>query len=395
MIINHNMMSMNAQRSLGVNSSGLGKSIEKLSTGQRVNRAADDAAGLTISEKMRTQVRGLTQASRNAQDGISAVQTAEGALDEVHSMLQRMRELTVQAGNDTNQAEDRKAIQAEIKQLSNEIEDISTKTEFNKQKLLDGSFKDKSLQVGANEGQTMGVSIESMSAKKLNLGEKAEAAEAGEKSKLETANDWEPLEAAYKFELTVNGETKTIKMNGTTEKDFTALKNKIEAAFGTDKVEVTNTGNKVQISAKSVGEGSVSYRVLDGAVTKGFKTPVGTETVGTTAGKDAYAEGDFKLSLSVKDSASVEKTLKTIDKAISQVSTQRSSLGAVQNRLEHTIKNLNNASENTQAAEARIRDTDMAKEMSTFTKNNVLSQAAQAMISQANQIPNQALQLLR
>ena len=135
--------------------------------------------------------------------------------------------------------------------------------------------------------------------------------------------------------------------------------------------------------------------MLDGAVTKGFKTPVGTETVGTTAGKDAYAEGDFKLSLSVKDSASVEKTLKTIDKAISQVSTQRSSLGAVQNRLEHTIKNLNNASENTQAAEARIRDTDMAKEMSTFTKNNVLSQAAQAMISQANQIPNQALQLLR
>ena len=212
---------------------------------------------------------------------------------------------------------------------------------------------------------------------------------------METANDWEPLDAAYKFELTVNGETKTIKMNGTTEKDFTALKNKIEAAFGTDKVEVTNTGNKVQISAKSVGEGSVSYRVLDGAVTKGFKTPVGTETVGTTAGKDAYAEGDFKLSLSVKDSASVEKTLKTIDKAISQVSTQRSSLGAVQNRLEHTIKNLNNASENTQAAEARIRDTDMAKEMSTFTKNNVLSQAAQAMISQANQIPNQALQLLR
>ena len=147
MIINHNMMSMNAQRSLGVNSSGLGKSIEKLSTGQRVNRAADDAAGLTISEKLRTQVRGLTQASRNAQDGISAVQTAEGALDEVHSMLQRMRELTVQAGNDTNQAEDRKAIQAEIKQLSNEIEDISTKTEFNKQKLLDVIFKDKILKV--------------------------------------------------------------------------------------------------------------------------------------------------------------------------------------------------------------------------------------------------------
>ena len=196
MIINHNMMSMNAQRSLGVNSSGLGKSIEKLSTGQRVNRAADDAAGLTISEKMRTQVRGLTQASRNAQDGISAVQTAEGALDEVHSMLQRMRELTVQAGNDTNKLEDRKAIQAEIKQLSNEIEDISTKTEFNKQKLLDGNFKDKSLQVGANEGQTLGISIESMSAEKLGLGEIKSADQAGVKTSVKNTTAWVNLDAA-------------------------------------------------------------------------------------------------------------------------------------------------------------------------------------------------------
>lgn len=395
MIINHNMMSMNAQRSLGVNSSGLGKSIEKLSTGQRVNRAADDAAGLTISEKMRTQVRGLTQASRNAQDGISAVQTAEGALDEVHSMLQRMRELTVQAGNDTNQAEDRKAIQSEIKQLANEIEDISTKTEFNKQKLLDGSFKDKSLQVGANQAQTMGVSIESMSAKKLNLGEKVETADAGAKSQYETGADWAQLTKAAKYEVTVNGETKTIKMNGDTEKAFTDLKQKIEEAFGTDKVEVTNNGNKVQITAKKAEEGSVTLKVVQGDVATGFKLASGTVVNGATAGKDAYAEGDFKLSLSVKDAASVEKTLSKIDSAIKTVSSQRSSLGAVQNRLEHTIKNLNNAAENTQSAEARIRDTDMAKEMSTFTKNNVLSQAAQAMISQANQIPNQALQLLR
>lgn len=395
MIINHNMMSMNAQRSLGVNSSGLGKSIEKLSTGQRVNRAADDAAGLTISEKMRTQVRGLTQASRNAQDGISAVQTAEGALDEVHSMLQRMRELTVQAGNDTNQAEDRKAIQSEIKQLSNEINDISTKTEFNKQKLLDGSFKDKSLQVGANEGQTMGVSIESMSAKTLGLGDKVATAEAGEKSKFESGADWVELTKAAKYEVTVNGETKTIKMNGTTEKTFAHLKSKIEEAFGADKVAVTNDSNKVQISAKNAGEGSVTLKVLEGENNTGFKLAAGTETVGATKGVDAYAVGDFKLKLSVKTSEDVKETLSTIDSAIRTVSSQRSSLGAVQNRLEHTIKNLNNAAENTQSAEARIRDTDMAKEMSTFTKNNVLSQAAQAMISQANQIPNQALQLLR
>jgi A-type flagellin (fragment) len=385
---------MNAQRSLGVNSSGLGKSIEKLSTGQRVNRAADDAAGLTISEKMRTQVRGLTQASRNAQDGISAVQTAEGALDEVHSMLQRMRELTVQAGNDTNQAEDRKAIQAEIKQLSNEIEDISTKTEFNKQKLLDGSFSNKSLQVGANEGQTMGVSIESMSAKKLGLGEKLTTAQTGVKSEIESTNTWEDLTDAYEFEVTVNDTTKVIKMDGVTQKTKQDAINAINAAFGTEATAADSTG-KIKITAAANGAGEASIKVLKGNTAKGFKVAAGTEQVGTTKGKDDLAAGDFKLDLSVGSAKNVEKTLKAIDKAISSVSTQRSSLGAVQNRLEHTIKNLNNAAENTQSAEARIRDTDMAKEMSTFTKNNVLSQAAQAMISQANQIPNQALQLLR
>ena len=159
MIINHNMMAMNAHRSLGVNSGGMGKSVEKLSTGQRINRAADDAAGLYISEKMRSQVRGLTQASRNAQDGISAVQTAEGALDEVHSMLQRMRELVVQGANDPNQDEDRGAIQSEIKQLTKEIQDVSKKTQFNKQTLLNGEFKDKKLQVGANQDQALNISI--------------------------------------------------------------------------------------------------------------------------------------------------------------------------------------------------------------------------------------------
>lgn len=274
MIINNNMMSLNAQRAQTVNASGMGKSLEKLSTGQRVNRAADDAAGLTISEKMRSQVRGLNQASRNAQDGISAVQTAEGALDEVHSMLQRMRELTVQAGNDTNQDKDRAAIKAEIHQLYDEIDSISTKTEFNKQKLLSGGFKNgKKLQVGANEGQTLTITIDNMAAKSIGLS----------------------------------------------------------------------------------------------------------------------AKNDLK----VDSSDEVSKSIVKIDKAIEKISEQRSNLGAVQNRLEHTIKNLDNAAENTQAAESRIRDTNMAKEMSTFTKNNVLSQAAQAMISQANQVPQQALQLLR
>ena len=275
MIINHNMMSMNAHRSMGVNAGGMSKSVEKLSTGQRINRAADDAAGLYISEKMRSQVRGLTQASRNAQDGISAVQTAEGALDEVHAMLQRMRELAVQAGNDTNQDEDRKAIKAEIAQLGSEIDDVAKKTQFNKQTLLSGGFKSgKKLQVGANKGQTLTISIVSMTGKAIEIGTGA--------------------------------------------------------------------------SAISVG-----------------------------------SNGD------------VSKSLSRIDAAIAKVSEQRSKLGAIQNRLEHTIKNLDNAAENTQAAESRIRDTDMAKEMSKFTKDNILTQASQAMLAQANQLPQQVLQLLR
>ena len=397
MIINHNMMSMNAQRSLGVNSSGLGKSIEKLSTGQRVNRAADDAAGLTISEKMRTQVRGLTQASRNAQDGISAVQTAEGALDEVHSMLQRMRELTVQAGNDTNKLEDRKAIQAEIKQLSNEIEDISTKTEFNKQKLLDGNFTEKSLQVGANEGQTLGISIESMSAEKLGLGEIKAADQAGVKTSVKTNAAWTALDDAgqkTEIEVSINGKTKTVSMEfdkGETTAD--QLKDKIQKAFG-DEVKVSNATGTITVEASEFGKGEATIKVKSGFAGKGYGISADIST-GAVEGKEDWKKGDFVLNISVKSAEDVKTTLGTIDKAISQVSTQRSSLGAIQNRLEHTIKNLNNAAENTQAAEARIRDTDMAKEMSTFTKNNVLSQAAQAMISQANQIPNQALQLLR
>ena len=275
MIINHNMMSMNAHRAMGVNSGGMGKSVEKLSTGQRINRAADDAAGLYISEKMRSQVRGLTQASRNAQDGVSAVQTAEGALDEVHAMLQRMRELTVQAGNDTNQKEDRDAIKAEIKQLGEEIDSIAVKTQFNKQGLLSGGFsKGKKLQVGANKGQTLDISIKKIDGAAISIGAKA---------------------------------------------------------------------------------------------------------------------ADIK----VDTNENAGKSLSRIDRAISLVSEQRSKLGAVQNRLEHTIKNLDNAAENTQAAESRIRDTDMAKEMSKFTKDNILTQASQAMLAQANQLPQQVLQLLR
>ena len=269
MIINHNLGSLNANNA--------GKSMEKLSSGLRINRAGDDAAGLAISEKMRGQIRGLDQASANAQDGISMIQTAEGGLNEVHSILQRQRELAVQASTDTNVTTDRTAIKNEFDQLSSEITRLSTTTEFNTQKLLDGSAGTAGvakIQVGANAGQTIDI-------------------------------------------------------------DF------------------TTTGVSLTATAAAV-------TALD---------------VSTQTGADS--------------------AITAVQSEIENVSSGRSYLGAVQNRLEHTINNLGNSSENLTAAESRIRDVDMAKEMSTFSKNNILSQAAQAMLSQANQQPQQVLQLLR
>lgn len=270
MIINHNMNAMNAHRQMGINTGAAGKSIEKLSSGLRINRAGDDAAGLAISEKMRGQIRGLDQAARNGQDGISLIQTAEGAVNETHAILQRMRELAVQSSNGTNIDEDRAQINKEFQQLKSEITRIGTQTQFNKQNLLDGSNATIEFQIGANENQTISVDLKSMGAAGLSL-------------------------------------------------DSTKI--------------------SVQSEAKS-------------AIT-------------------------------------------TLDNAIKSVSEFRADLGAVQNRLEHTISATNNTSENLQAAESRVRDVDMAKEMMNFSKNNILNQAAQAMLSQANQQPQGVLQLLR
>lgn len=271
MIINHNIMALNTYRQLSTNNTMIQKSIEKLSSGYRINRAGDDAAGLSISEKMRGQIRGLQQASRNAQDGISLIQTAEGALNETHSILQRMRELAVQAANDTNVTADRNSIQNELDQLAEEITRIANETEFNTQKLIaaSGTYY---FQIGANSGQTIALSLTTMTATALSL---------------------------------------------------TATAIKVDT--------ITNASAAIS----------------------------------------------------------------NIDTAIESVSTARSELGAVQNRLEHTIANLDAGAENLQAAESRIRDVDMAKEMMTFTKNSILQQAATAMLAQANQTPQTVLQLLR
>lgn len=270
MVVQHNLTAMNTSRQLGITTTGLQKSTEKLSSGYKINRAADDAAGLSISEKMRNQIRGLNKAASNTQDGISLVQTAEGALNEVHSMLQRVSELAVQASSDVNGTADRTAIGDEITELKTEINRVATTTQFNKMNILDGSFTQKSIQVGANAGQNIAITIDSMLATDLGL---------------------------------------------------------------------------------------------------------------TATTVDSYTNAN--------------NTLTAAQTAIEKLSSKRSKLGAVQNRLEHTYDNLNNISENTQAAESRIRDTDMAAEMVSYSKNNILQQAGQSMLAQANQANQGVLSLLQ
>ncbi len=276
MRINNNLMAMNTHRQLGVSTDSATKSMEKLSSGSRINRAGDDAAGLSISEKMRAQIRGLDMASKNAQDSISMIQTAEGSLNEAHAILQRMRELAVQASNDTNVTIDRTSISDELGELKSELTRIKDNTQFNTKKLLDGTAgATVTAQVGANSGETMTL-------------------------------------------------------------DFT---------------------------------------------TKGIDL---TDVIGTDI-----------ATITVDTSTNAQATVDAVNDAIESVSAGRSKLGAYQNRLEHTIKNLDNSAENLQASESRIRDVDMAKEMMNYTKTNIITQAAQSMLAQANQAPQGVLQLLR
>ena len=321
MIVKHNLTAMNSNRMLAVNTATQAKSTEKLSSGYKINRAADDAAGLSISEKMRRQIRGLTQASANAQDGISCVQTAEGALNEVHDMLQRLNQLAVKGETGTLTSVDRNYIKAEINQLMSEIDRVQSTTTFNEQSLLDGSFTGKGLQVGAEAGQHIDISIKSMSLAGL-------AAVAGNADVSYTT--WSAGAA---------GSTGAGKMTSTTKKMTTAIAQAVIAMFH-------NT-----ITAKGQANGIPTS----------------------------------------KDFASLNAFVKT---CLQAVSSQRSDLGAIQNRLEHTINNLDNVVENTTSSEAAIRDTDMATEMVAYSNNNILAQAGQAMLAQANQSNQGVLSLL-
>ncbi|WP_027965381.1 flagellin [Halalkalibacillus halophilus] len=329
MIINNNIPAMNTYRQMGQNQNDMQSSMEKLSSGLRINRAGDDAAGLAISEKMRAQINGLDQASRNAQDGISLIQTAEGALDESHSILQRMRELAVQSSNDTNVEVDRQELQKEMDQLSGELSRIADNTQFNTQDLLNGEF-DATFHIGANEGQNIDISIEDMGAQALGVA----------------------LEANDSNEL-VDSAGNTV------------------ATFVTEETDVD--GNVTKEAGYYVGDGTGDDLFL--------------------AADEALEEGN-STGISISSQETADSAISTINDAIETVSSQRSELGAVQNRLEHTISNLDNASENLSAAESRIRDADMASEMMEMTRANILSQASQSMLAQANQQPQSVLQLL-
>ncbi|CCF13466.1 flagellin [Brevibacillus laterosporus GI-9] len=377
MRINHNVSALNTHRQLGVNTGASGKNLEKLSSGLRINRAGDDAAGLAISEKMRGQIRGLEMASKNAQDGISLIQTAEGALTETHSILQRMRELAVQASSDTNEGVDRQKLQAEVDELSKEIKRISTDTEFNNQKVLDGSFDDKTFHIGANQGQNIKLSINDMSNSELGVN--------GNYKETDLAN----------IELTVKnreGADITIKFSDptTTAATETSAKltnpNEYTVTLKSDGTEGTGTKQDVMDALKKAG--------LD--VVAKDETKMNEVVKGTIADQKADAGvADDTKGVNISTQKAADKAITTINNALNKVSEERSKLGANQNRLEHTINNLGATAENLTAAESRIRDVDMAKEMMDFTKNNILTQAAQAMLAQANQQPQGVLQLLR
>lgn len=418
MRIQHNINALNAHRQLGMNNTAVGKNLEKLSSGFRINRAGDDAAGLAISEKMRGQIRGLDMAQRNAQDGISLVQTAEGSLNETHAILQRMRELAVQSSNGTyEEGVDRVNLNKEITALKDEVDRISTSTHFNNQKLLDGSIDgsvkasvaakiddtglDADLSIEANglkEGATLTISTKAGGADPAKGADDVAAVDA----KAEFAID----STSGDITLTITGATNGTKKDGTagdikanTEVDLQAAWND----FAKDNAEATKGISlkglsKVNAPTGATGGVKAADAESDVAAKVGesltFQIGANDDRVKLNVGnQDTKTLGIEGLSIATQEDANA--AIIALDSAINSVSGTRADLGALQNRLEHTVNNLGTTSENLTAAESRIRDVDMAKEMMEMTKNNILTQAAQAMLAQANTQPQGVLQLLQ
>ena len=381
MIVQHNITSMNANRQLGIVGNNLAKSTEKLSSGYRINRAADDAAGLAISEKMRAQVRGLNRASDNAQDGISLIQTAEGAMDQQHAILQRTRELLVQASNsgvlDGKAENDFQKIQDEIDTLKSEYERINTDTEFNRKKLLDGSYKDQYLQLGANNAQGIDVTIKTTA--------------------------WDPdlyLSKTTEVAKGTAGIASAAGTNGTVVEETTQYEYNSKI-FTVEESYVASQGNKKEITAadkKTVADDGKTTYADSSAAVQALLTKYGYSADDAGLGNmkaDYNNTANKKTSVTDVDGEAISGLLDNVDTMIKSVTTGRSKLGAVQNRLEYTVKVDDNTSENLQSAESRIRDTDMADEMTRFSKESILQQAATSMLAQANQSNQGVLSLLQ
>ena len=465
MVVQHNMQAANANRMLNVTTSAQSKSTEKLSSGYKINRAADDAAGLTISEKMRKQIKGLDRASTNAEDGVSAVQTAEGALTEVHSMLQRMNELATQSANGTNSNTDRKAIQDEIDQLTTEIDRVSETTKFNETYLLKGDGAEKAHNVNAHDAGLDGVTLTDkgdkvdVTLKELKAGDKISIAGKNYTIGAETKDGQALVKAQEndKQTITVNGTTYTY---NATDKWTDGNGNKVKIGTGAADGEIkigegdvvsngtktltvmkdANTADGIDDNDSTVITARKAYQLQTAEIVKA--SSIGTDTAAevngtnkndnyTTAtttftlnkgtvsykgglsfnlhvGADADMTNKIAVNIDSMNSAGLgvkgikadteqdaTYAIDAIADAISTVSSQRSALGAVQNRLEHTINNLDNVVENTTSAESRIRDTDMAEEMVNYSKNNILAQAGQSMLAQANQSNQGVLSLLQ
>ena len=393
-----NVSSLNAQRNLNTSQSSLATSLQRLSSGLRINSAKDDAAGLAISERMNAQVKGLTVASRNANDGISLSQTAEGALGTIGDNLQRIRELSVQSANATNSQSDRDALQAEVTQLVDEINRVANQTSFNGTKLLDGSFTSQLFQVGADAGQTIGInSIVDANADKLG----------GAKFDANTLTITAPADADAGITLSgvkitdLKGNTITLSdievaASGTTAADTqaaatTALVNALNA-------KLSETGVYAEADATTAGQinlTSVKDSVDSDGAFRAINVTVAAANMGTFTATTTAATNQFALDLDVSSFTGAQQAMEIVDKALTSVNSARADLGAVQNRFTSTIANLATSSENISAAKGRITDADFAAETANLTKAQILQQAGTAMLAQANSLPQNVLSLLR
>ena len=410
MVVQHNLTAMNSNRMLGLTTKTQAKSTEKLSSGYKINRAADDAAGLSISEKMRKQIRGLTQASANAQDGISTVQTAEGALNEVQDMLQRMNELAVKSANGTNSADDRQYIQDEIDQLTTEIDRVSETTKFNEAYLLkgDSTTTDKATFIQSGYAVAKDLYAEGSDAA-LTTAQLKEALEKGQKIYTDTAANGQTDDKIAKANRDYAYVTKLYDKDGkeVSAENVLAGKNAdgttaAQKYYTSDAGETGNTNNAnvaiaVADAKKTDGTGYLEQFDVNGKLS--FNLHVGADSssnnkIGVEI-SSMSAAGIGVKNLKVDTEYDATAAVDRISAAIQKVSTQRSALGAVQNRLEHTINNLDNVVENTTSAESQIRDTDMATEMVKYSNNNILAQAGQAMLAQSNQANQGVLSLLQ